>query len=808
MPPFIRRRLVLQAGLAAGALGTLGLPVKAFAQDEFDVLRTRWAELNTGGAIDPADPAYGDALGKLGAQAREFLDTMITAADRTALWADLPLSPTSGNFAISYTRLKTIALARATSGTGVGSAAPGAAAAAVSAEAAGDQLSGALDFLNANAYNETLRETGNWWFWEIGAPRALLDTCILAADVLSAEQLTRYVTAVDRFVPDPNRRTNSPTLRETGANRVDKALIVALRGIVGKSTIKLSTARDALSDVAEAGKNSVFKYVTSGDGFYRDGSFVQHGNLAYVGTYGNVALGGVANLIALLGGSTWEITDPNRAVLLDAVEASFAPFMVDGLMMDCVSGRAISRERAGDHRHGHGTTSTVLLLASGVAEPYASRYKALAKGWITRDRLDDYLPGASIPEISRAKALLADAGVSPAPALPRHFQFHNQDRVVHRRPGWTFAIALSSKRMARYEWGNGENRRGWYVGDGMTYLYTADQSQFTDAFWPTVDAHRMPGTTVSTKPRQPGGSGAGTGTVAAYAEWVGGASYRNVAGAVGMHLINHDKTLQARKSWFCLRDSIVALGAGITGTDGYPVETIVDNRNLHENGTTALLVDGDAAVDRTYDGPRWAHLDGVAGYIFPNGGQLTVQREDRTASWSEINIGNDTAGSTTPYTRRYAKLILEHGTATGDYAYVVLPNATSQRTAEVAADPGMTILVNNPNVQAIRAHREGLVLINFWTAGSVAEVPDGPARRGVTSDGPASVVIGTDGPTTTVAVSDPSRTATTVRLTIDRQVGAVIAKDPAVTVVATGKQLVLDIAVGGTKGATHSVSFG
>ncbi|MFI5693401.1 polysaccharide lyase 8 family protein [Kribbella sp. NPDC051586] len=781
MPPFIRRRLLLQAGLAAGALTATGLPTRAFAEDEYDVLRARWAELNTGGAIDTTDPAYADALGKLTAQAQQYAGTMITTPDRTALWPDLPLSPTSGNFSISYTRLKTIALARATTRTTDWAA----------------ELSGALDFLNATAYNETLKETGNWWFWEIGAPRALLDTCILAYDALEAGQLTAYLKAVDHFVPDPNRRTNSPSLRETGANRVDKSLIVALRGIVGKSADKLAAARDALSDVAESGQNSIFTYVTTGDGFYRDGSFIQHGNLAYVGTYGNVALGGVANLIALLGGSTWAIADPNRAVLLDAVEASFAPFMTDGLMMDCVSGRAISREAAGDHRNGHATTSTVLLLAGGVAEPYASRFKALAKGWITRDRLDDYLPGASIPEISRAKTLLADATITPVPAQPRHFQFYNQDRVVHRRPGWTFAIAMSSTRIARYEWGNGENLRGWYVGDGMTYLYTGDQSQYYDAYWPTVDAQRMPGTTVSTQPRQPGGTGAGTGTVAAYADWVGGASYKDVAGAVGMHLINYDKTLQARKSWFCLRDSIVALGAGITGTDGYPAETVVENRNLHENGTAALLVDGRTAAG-TYDDPRWAHLDGVAGYIFPRGGRLTTQLEDRTGSWSEINIGNDTAGSTTPHTRRYAKLILEHGTATGEYAYILLPGASSRQTAERAHDPGTTVLANTANVQAIRSHPEGLTLANFWVAGQVAEI---------TSDGPASVVIGKDGRTTTVAVSDPSRTAQTLRLTIRKPTRSVVTKDDTVTVVETGKQLVLDIAVGGTNGKTHTASF-
>ncbi|TWD82895.1 hyaluronate lyase [Kribbella amoyensis] len=794
MPSFIRRRLLLQAGLAGCALTAvdlrLGTPSRA--ADEFDTLRTRWTAMNTGGAIDPAEPEYADALARLSADAQGFLDTLDTSATRTALWPDLPLGPTTGNFSISYTRLRTIALARATQGT------------TLSGDPA-ERLVQALDFLNAKAYNETLPETGNWWFWEIGAPKALLDTCAFAVDLLDADRVAKYLRAVDRFVPDPNRRTNSPSLRETGANRVDKALIVALRGIVGKSADKVAAARDALSDVAEAGKNSVFTYVTSGDGFYRDGSFVQHGNLAYVGTYGNVALGGVANLFALLGGSTWQITDPNRSVILDAVEASFAPFVVNGLMMDSVSGRAISRERAGDHRNGHGTTSSVLLLAGGAAEPYASRYKELAKGWITRDRLSDYLTGASIPEISRAKAVLDDAAVVAAPARPRHFQFHNQDRVVHRRDGWTFALALSSKRMARYEFGNGENLRGWYVGDGMTYLYNDDHSQYYDAFWPTVDAQRMPGTTVSTKPRQPHGSGGGTGTTAAYAEWVGGASYQGRAGAVGMHLINHDKSLQARKSWFCLSDSVVALGAGIAGTDGYAAETVVENRNLHVDGVAALSIDGtthpvDQGWSGSFEGPRWAHLDGVGGYLFPAGGTLRAARTERTGSWREINTGNDTAGSTTPITRRYLSLVLDHGVdpVDGGYAYILVPGATKRRTAELARDPGITVLANSATVQAVRSARDQLVLANFWAAGSAG---------GITATGPASVVAGKDGPTLRIAVSEPSRTVQTVRVTVDERCGDLVSKDAAVTVVATGKQIVLDIAVGGSRGATHTATF-
>ena len=441
----------------------------------------------------------------------------------------------------------------------------------------------------------------------------------------------------------------------------------------------------------------------------------------------------------------------------------------------------------------------MLLLASGVAEPYASRYKALAKGWITRDRLADYLTGASIPDISRAKAVLDGTSTVAAPATPAHFQFHNQDRVVHRRPGWTFAIAMSSKRMARYEWGNGENLRGWYVGDGMTYLYNDDHGQFYDAYWPTVDAHRMPGTTVSTKPRQPHGTGGGTGTIAAYAEWVGGASYQNEVGAVGMHLINHDRTLQARKSWFCLPDSIVALGAGIIGTDGYPVETVVENRNLHADGTAALVVDGITQPGNgSYDDAGWAHLEGVGGYVFPQGGRLRATREDRTGTWREINIGNDTGGSTTPFTRRYVSLVVEHGTDVGEYAYILLPGASRSRTAGRAADPGVTVLANTAEAQAIRSGRDQLTLANFWIAG---------AAGGISASGPASVVVGTEGGTITVAVSEPSRTVETLRLIVDNRVARVLSKDESVTVVAAGKQIALDIAVGGSRGATHTATF-
>jgi type V secretory pathway adhesin AidA len=56
--------------VAGGAIALSGAPV-AHASDEYDVLRTRWADLVTGGAIDPGDPAYATVLARLNSTAQQ-----------------------------------------------------------------------------------------------------------------------------------------------------------------------------------------------------------------------------------------------------------------------------------------------------------------------------------------------------------------------------------------------------------------------------------------------------------------------------------------------------------------------------------------------------------------------------------------------------------------------------------------------------------------------------------------------------------------------------------------------------------------
>lgn len=777
--------------LALSTAGTLGLsspagPAYAAPDDAYAVLRARWVDLTLGTGFDPAAAPYAAALRETGDLAEGFRTRMRPEA--RSLWPDCPYDPPSG-ITRSYGRLNTMAQAYAQPGTGH-TGDPDLVAAVIAG----------LDHLSATVYNTDTTRYGNWWDWQIGTPRLLLDTLAIVDERLGDAPRARFLAAVDHFVPDAALGDYTGT--STGANRVDLCRVVALRGILGRAPAKIALARDALSPV--------FPYVTKGDGLYADGSFVQHSWVAYSGTYGYVLLDGLGRLFALLDGSAWAVTDPARQIIFDSVEHAYAPLLHNGLMMDSVNGRAISRgylrsdERRvmrSDHYHGHALIAAVALLAEAANAGERSRWHGMIKGWIARDRTLPVLTDRqyTVADLARLAAI-ADG---PAPAAPEpvgHRLFPAMDRAVHRRPGWAAGLAMASDRITYYENGNGENPRGWHTGAGMLSWWGADfgGDQYTDAFWPTVDPYRLPGTTVSTK-RLADNEGGGWGEPKPAVRWVGGTTDGAFA-AVGQDVRGLASTLTAKKSWFFLADTVVCLGAGITARDGVPAETVVDNRCLGERGEALLTVDGvpqPGTLGHTtcHRRAHWAHLDGHGGgvgYVFPGGTALTVRREDRTGSWHDINTGSDPA----PLTRRYLTLWHDHGTDPTDarYAYLLMPGATARTLAARAADRHwLTVLANDSTRQAVSVHSLGVTAANFWRAGSAGEL---------TSGGPASVLVREYGRTATLCAAAPERTGAPLEITWSRPVRAVLRHDPSVEILGTGPTLRLRLTPG-TACATH-----
>ncbi|MEU2129648.1 polysaccharide lyase 8 family protein [Streptomyces sp. NPDC018352] len=789
--------LALGLPTAASATGSAALPASATsttaadAADEFAALRAKWRDLYLGTGFSPTAEPFKSKLADLGAQASGFLSTMAPA--RGSLWPDLDyLDPEpdtdtesfnfSANMNTGYNRLRTMAEAYSQPGTGV-----------TGDTGLRDAVITGLDHLYADVFNESTARYGNWWNWQIGAPQALMDTCVLLYDALSDAQRANYCSAVDKFLPDS--AVGSYTGTSTGANRVDLCRGMILRGIVGANAAKVALAVDALSPV--------FPYVTTGDGFYPDGSFVQHTSIPYIGGYGAVLNDGLGRLFALLRGSAWEITDPGSRQFLDTIDAAIAPFIFDGLMMDNVSGRGITRVGASDHTRAHGVMASIVLLGMGAGPEENARWRAMVKGWLQRDYYAPALKAGSLSLVNTARlqTLLDDTTVTASPEPAAHRVFHNMDRATHRRRGWGAGLSMASERIAHYEFGNGENKRGWHTGAGWLQWWGdgAGLEQYSDAYWPTVDPYRLPGITVSRKKLADGQGGAWANPKPG-TKWVGGTG-DGAFGTTGQHLQGLASTMHARKSWFWLDDCVVCLGSGITSADGAAVETVVDNRCLGASGTQRLLLDGVAQPATqgwtTTRATTWAHLDRHAGYVFPGGTELHALREERTGAWKDINDG----GTATPNTRRYVTLWKDHGTDPADssYAYILMPGASSKRTADRAADTGwLQILANDAGRTGIRVPSLGFTGVNFWAAGTAGKV---------TASAPVCVQIHEkrDG-TATISVSDPSRTVTGLTLTWKRPVKSVLSKAETVTGIQTGSSVTMTFGdLSRSRGATHTV---
>jgi hyaluronate lyase len=762
----------------------------AYAADEFDTLRLKWKELLAGGtSYSGTDPDIAAQVAEITAKAQANWDSM-SKTPGTYLWSDLASPTASAQITSAYTRLKEMALAYATYTSTL-----------YNSTALKDDIILGLDWMHQNRYNQSQAQYGNWWDWQIGAPLRLLEAVVLVYPELTAAQITNYMNAVEKFTPSVGS--------STGANRLWMATVVGVRGVIVKNSAKVAAARNALSQV--------FDYVTSGDGYYQDGSFIQHNYYSYNGGYGSALLGDTANLIYLLSGSTWAVTDPDVSNVYKWVYDSYEPFIYQGALMDMTRGREISREAGQDHEKGARLIQFIVRLSSFAPAADAAAYKSMIKYWIQADTYRSFYVNSPLPIIVLAKSIVNDPAVTPRGELIANKPFNSMARAVHLRPGFGFAVSMSSSRIANYESINGENKKGWYTGEGMTYLYNGDLGHYSGDYWPTVNSYRLPGTTVDTMTRADS-SGQG---YRSSATLVGGAELEGLYGTAAMSLDGWSNNLWARKAWFMFDDEVVALGAGITdsgqtgnGWDGTPrkVETVIENRKLNASGGNTLLVNGSnktATPSWSQSGVTWAHLAGSApgsdiGYYFPGGAEVKGLRESRTGRWSSINVN----GSTADTTNNFQQLWFDHGTnPTGEaYAYALLPGKSGAQTGSYAADPDIAVLENSTAAQAVYEKRLGVTGAVFWADGLKWIQKDGANL--ISSSQKSSVMLRETAGSLEVAVSDPTQLNTgTVSIEINRSAASLAAADPGVTVTQLSPTVKLEVNASGAKGRIFKAAF-
>nr|WP_283770624.1 polysaccharide lyase 8 family protein [Enterococcus lactis] len=568
------RRILLMSMLSLISL--FGMSISTFAEeDEFQKMEERWKSQLVFEKESPENEslrAYIEALSK---EAENLYQTLDQSPDRTYLWPLESGNTSSADLTTQFTKLQKLTYAYKTKGTTLYQQLEVAAA-----------IKEGIDFMITKKGYDGKKYYGNWWDWQIGIPQKFVNILLLLHQELSSEKIQQYTAILNQYVPDPFQQLYTkpqdsfvdlafiPNFSTTGANRTDLSLTVLGVGILQKDATKIHQAVNGIKDV--------FQLVTSGDGFYADGSFIQHNDIPYTGSYGNVLIKGVGQIFTIVDGTSYAAASDDIHAFVENVEKAFIPLIYQGEMLPMVNGRAISRAPSKTKvGYGSSTMYNLLIVSKFAPEDKQKELKEAVKYWMQLNPSYYITNVRDYNDLVMTLSLLEDQTIlgKDLPFIGTKM-YHKMDRFVQRTSKYMVGISMYSNRISSFEAGNKENKRGWHTSDGMVYLYNEDDVQFGKSYWPTVDPYRLPGTTVDTVPLKDEISSFTT--VRSNEKAVGGVSNEGQA-VVGMALNktgtkNNGTVLpmdvKGKKSWFVLDDQLIALGSGITGNTNASIETI------------------------------------------------------------------------------------------------------------------------------------------------------------------------------------------------------------------------------------------
>ena len=615
----------------------------------------------------------------------------------------------------------------------------------------------AVDWYYRNGYNEKISNRyGNWFHWEVSIPKNLVNIYILMKDEIDDADMSNYILTIDHFIPNPAKRLSG--MAETGANLLDKCFAVLGRSLLDQSEERYETAMKS--------SLSVYRYVNSGDGFYEDGSFIQHNNVPYTGGYGAEVLGRIGDMIALFEGSDALEDYPEISKIFELINLTYKPTLIDGQSMSLTRGRRPSRSATDDFTEGR----DMLFYIYTISKLNTDSAQKMDDLWFVKSQVvssetgNNFYLGWDINKIQSIRGLMTDKTVSDAEYVyDSNNNMGMMTQMFHRKPTFSSAISLFSKTTTAFEYVNDENRKGFYTGAGMLYLYNGDKRQYLDGYWGSIDMTRLPGTTTDGKM----GTLVNDGSWLNSKSWSGGVS-NGLVGSASMHYSMEKVTkssLQAKKSWFMLEDRIVAVGSAIQSSDAGNVETIVENRKVTDYRSAKLYVDGvevKFGTKQKFTNPKWAYidtgeLDSSIGYIFPeNIGDITGEFKEESRNWREVNGTNPDQ----MVQNRFMILAIQHGEhPQGEkYQYMVIPNISRDEVKKQVQNQDIRVLENSPEHQVLEKKDNQLYIGNFQEVGTVGKV---------TAKTRGSIIIQEKNKGYEITLSDPMRINSNVEFSID-----------------------------------------
>lgn len=448
-------------------------------------------------------------------------------------------------------------------------------------------------------YNLNSVEHTNWWQWEIGIPFTMNDIFMLMKGKIKDEIIVENLKTSRYFQPDPRYSGNNPVaihpsgkpLRlSTGGNRVDTVKISLFRGILLEDEVEIKLALESLPEVWEYNEKE------RGEGFYREGSFIQHEAIPYAGGYGEVLLSGIGEILYVISNSEYTSVVKKVDDLYEIILNSFEPFFYNGSFTDMLSGRGIDRANNSDSVIGHRILNDILVVSSIFEDYKCKKLEDIVLREIFKYRVEKYLEEEKSPFLyKKLTALLEKNRGQEIEKYSNSIKVCNKmARVMKREEKYAFGIAMHSSTIGNYEAMNGENLKGWYTGDGAYYLYDG-VNDYKD-YWRDVDYYYIPGTT-EIKMDMEGLDAQRNFESSFVKDKVAYGVSEGENGLVAMEFLNWNEKLKSRKSWALIDSKIIFIETDIESEE--KVYTTIFNKKY--SNLPKILVDGQEIKERYFN---------------------------------------------------------------------------------------------------------------------------------------------------------------------------------------------------------------
>jgi chondroitin AC lyase len=491
----------------------------------------------------------------------------------------------------------------------------------------------------------------NWWYPEIGVPMSLAPTLLLLETELSKDEMASGIKILDRA-----------KIRMTGQNKVWLSGNVLLKSLLLRDT---ATIRKASASIQEELK------VSLEEGIQPDGSFHQHGPQIQFGNYGLSYVSDMIKWVRILRKTPF-CFDENKLAILRNYLFDGQQWIIWKNQMDI---SACGRQLFVDAQLGKARSLSNSFRQMELLDPAFS---------------DGYKKSAQYEKLSGNK------------------HFWNSDFQIQRSPDYYFSVKMCSERVIGAESCNSENIRGYYLGDGATYLYQSGKEY--ENIFPYWDWKKIPGTTTLQDDKE-----LPVLTASGYriqSSFVGGVSDGKNGVAVMDYLRNG---ITAKKAWFNFNNLVVCLGSGVSSSGTFAVATTVNQSFL--NGPVVVKEKSEKTIAPASEvtlNPAWILHDHI-GYFFPEGGNLRLETKVVSGSWNQVALmyKNESIQSA------IFKLWFNHGanTSNQNYAYIIVPQATKSVLQKMEIHPSVKILKNEPDVQAVISSDSSMGGVVFYKAG-------------------------------------------------------------------------------------------